>query len=681
MPAKVARLPSAFAPILILLSGVLAPFGLRADGLAADELLDLSLEQLMQLEVRVASRIPTNSMNAASSVYVVPEAAWQSRGARNVSDVLATIPGVAIVPSLAGADAFAIRGYTRSTSLLGVLLSWDGVPLNDLFRGAPTLNLPGLNLGAIDEIQVIEGPGSALYGSDAFHGVVALTPFDSETRRREIYADARSNGFYTAGARVSSALGESAHASLALAADGQSDQELAFGYTDPTTGAPLAGERANRYGAESISLQLRGKASGNVSWHSGVLIHHYDGQEFQGFGTRLAGTRDVGGVDSDLYLVDGGVKRELPNDAALELSVYAWQTDSVLTAGRSTFDFESANAQHRYGAHLTYESGPTKLNTEWAFVLGIEDLAVEDARTRTFDLNGAPLLDTVNPAEGASRRIYSATFEANSYWSAERWRLVYGARVDQYSDFGNEVSPRLGIIWHPQDHNAVKLLYGNAFRAPSANDMRGTPGLIAANDALQPEVIDTLELVLMHQAEHWVSQLTLFHSRWHDGIVSVANVGGAEPFVFTNLEENNARGVTWSFKWQRDPWLLNLGVSSVRSENETLGDSYDAFPRYVVDGEVGYRHPRWNTRFSLVQHWQIETDDVFPPSAGIPATSLADYRRTDLAAIQRLNARLELTLFVRNVFDRENVLPSGAGSRGGIPDEPRTFSAQVRYIF
>lgn len=249
MPARVDRLPTAFAPMLILLASVLAPVGLRADGLGPDDLLDLSLEQLMQLEVRVASRIPTNSLNAASSVYVVPESAWESRGARNVSDVLATIPGVAIVPSLAGADAFAIRGYTRSTSLLGVLLSWDDVPLNDLFRGAPTLNLPGLNLGAIDEMQVIEGPGSALYGSDAFHGVVALTPFDSDTRYREIYADARSNGFYTAGARLSTALGENAHASVALAADGQPDQGLAFGYTDPATGAPLAGERANRYSA------------------------------------------------------------------------------------------------------------------------------------------------------------------------------------------------------------------------------------------------------------------------------------------------------------------------------------------------------------------------------------------------------------------------------------------------
>jgi iron complex outermembrane receptor protein len=680
MSGKIKHTAATLARALALLCLAPAAWGQAAE-LTARDLVDLSFEELMQIEVSVASHIPTDTLNAASSAEVIPEEAWTRRGARNISDVLATVPGVAVLPSLSGGDAIGIRGYTRTTSVLGVLLTWDGVPLNDLFRGAPTLNLPGLNLGAIDEIQIIRGPGSSLYGSDAFHGVVALNGFEADASGQELHGDVRSNGFYAAGTRLGTSLGEQGRASFALVADGQPDQDLDFSYLDPLTEAQRAGERDNRYAAQSASFKLRGESDAVTSWHGGVLLHHYDGEDFQGFGTRLAGTRDLGGIDTNLVLGNGGMRRELGNGAAFELSAYAWRSDSVLTAGRTEFDFESANTQRRVGAHATFEKAFAARNTELAFDLGLEELAVEEARTRNYDLSGELTLDIVNPAQDASRRIYSASFEGTTHWSAESWRVVYGARFDRYSDFGDRVSPRLGLIWHPREDNAIKLLYGNAFRAPTANDIKGTPGLIEANENLAPEIIDTLELVYMHQLGHAFTELTLFYSRWKDGIVSIANDGGAAPFIFTNSEQNSAYGLTWGLVWQLDPWLVDLGVSWVRSENDTLDENYDAFPRFILDAELSYRHAPWATRFYLVQHWQLDSDDVFPPSAGFAATPLPDYSRTDVGMIRTMTPTLSLTLLARNLFDRDNFHPSTAGSRGGIPDESRTLSAQIRFVF
>jgi len=650
-----------------------------ADGGSAD-LADLSMEELSQIEVRVASRIPTDLLNAASSVEVIPEGTWRRRGAESVSDVLAMVPGISISPSLSGGDAFTIRGYTRSSSVVGVLYSWDGVPLNDLFRGAPTLMLPGLNLGTLDEIQLIEGPGSAQYGSDAFHGVVALNAFDAAGSTRELTGRGGTDGGYAASARLAGDVSESIHASLALAADGQPDRDLDFDYTDPLTGAPRAGERANRYGAGSASLKLRGEGAG-VQWRGGMLIHHYDGDEFQGFGTRLAGVRDRGGIDSDFFLADAGVRREFGGDRAVELSGYAWRADAVLGALRETFDFESVSAQQRHGARASYTDAIAAWNTQWVVGADLEHLRIDEARTRTFEPDGTLLADVANPAEGASRRIWSATFEGNTHWADERWRLVYGVRFDHYSDFGGEWSPRIGLIWHPWQSGSIKFLYGNAFRAPTANELRGTPGLIEQNENLKPELIDTFELVLQHQAADWYTQLTLFHSRWRDGITSVANTAGPLPFVFANLEENRANGVTWDLHWRRDAWFADLGLAWTDSENRTLELDYEAFPRWTLDAELGYEHAPWRTRFSLIQHWQIDTEDVFPPSAGIPATELPHYVRFDLAAVHAVSDRLELGLFVRNLFDRDNVRPSAAGSRGGIPEDSISASAELRVRF
>ena len=653
----------------------------RADDRAAGDLADYSLEDLLQIKVGVASRLPTTLLDAASSVEVIPEERWRRRDARSIGDVLATVPGIAVTPALGGAEAFAVRGYTRSTSLLGVLVSYDGVPLNDLFRGAPTLNLPGLGLGVIDEVQLIEGPGSALYGADAFHGVVALRGFDAAADTREVQANVRDNDSYSTRARFSTELTPGTRASFALAADGQDDQHLGFAYDDPATGQPLVGERANRYGARSLSAKLRGGDDDGASWRAGALLHAYDGEEFQGFGTRLSGTRDVGGVDAELFLVNGGVRRELDGGRAIEVTAYTWGVESLLRAGRLGFDFESENAQRRSGVHGIYESGPTPWSSEWAFVLGAEDLAVEEARTRNYDLGGNLTLDRVNRAEGADRHILSATFEARTEWAELRWQLVYGLRLDRYSDFGRRFSPRLGLIWHPQEHNAIKLLYGSAFRAPTANDINGTIGLIEANPSLDAEDVDTLELVFMHQGGSWFAEVGVFHSDWDDGIVSVANTAGADPFIFRNLEENRAHGVTSKLDWEGDKWLLNFGASWVRSKNRTLDQRYDAFPRYIVDAEVGYRHARSATTFLLTQHWQIDARDGFPPSSGIPSTELPLYARTDVAAVHRMHAQWNLMLFVRNVLDRDNFFPSGAGSRAGIPDLPRTLSAEVRFDF
>ncbi|HEY7840228.1 MAG TPA: TonB-dependent receptor, partial [Gammaproteobacteria bacterium] len=215
----------------------------------------------------------------------------------------------------------------------------------------------------------------------------------------------------------------------------------------------------------------------------------------------------------------------------------------------------------------------------------------------------------------------------------------------------------------------------------TANELHGTPGLIEQNEELQPEVIDTLELVLQHQAADWFSQLTLFHSRWSDGITSVANGAAATPFIFANLEKNRARGVTWDLNWRRDAWFLDLGFAWVKSDNHTLNVDYEAFPRYTIDAELGYEHAPWRTRFSLIQHWQIDVEDVFPPSAGIPAQDLSHYVRVDLGATHALTDRFEVRLFVRNLLDRNNYRPSAAGSRGGIPEDSISAGAEVRVSF
>lgn len=644
-------------------------------------ILDLSLEELAQVQVTVASLFPSNLLQAGSSLAVIHEQDWQLLGSRNISDVLATVPGVSVVPSLSGSDAYAIRGYTRNTSLFGVALTWDGVPLNDYSRGAPALILPRLNLGAINKIEMIEGPGSALYGSDAFHGVIALHPYEADGDQKEISSSLGSDGYRALNLRQSHQSENKIHTSVAISLDAQANQQLGFSYTDPANGVAAKGERANSYGAQTASIKFHGDAEGEYRWRSGFLLHHFDGDGFQGFGSRVAGARDFGGINTRFYLSNVGVEHDLSSTATIELSAYGWWTENDFTAGRKNGESDFFSIQHRYGSQILYRQQLPDINTNWAFALGAENMGIETAKTSIFDLNGTQLSHLTYPAEDSDRYTKSATFEGNTHFAAEQWRVIYGVRLDHYSDFNNHTSPRLGLIWLPQPDKAIKLLYGNAFHAPAANDLMGVPGVIAGNKNLQPEIINTFELVFMQQSNAWFNQLTLFRSHWEDGIVSSANTTGPLPFVRENAEDNRARGLTWEIKWQPTPWFIKFGASWVESENTTQNEDYSAFPRYILNLETGYYYQPWRTRISLGQLCQFDTDDGFAPSAGFSSQRLPTYSRTDIGITHNLGENADLQFFIRNLFDRDNFLPSGAGSRGGIPDEQISVSAGFRYGF
>jgi len=120
----------------------------------------------------------------------------------------------------------------------------------------------------------------------------------------------------------------------------------------------------------------------------------------------------------------------------------------------------------------------------------------------------------------------------------------------------------------------------------------------------------------------------------------------------------------------------------VRSQNETRQVEYSAFPRYVVDAKSATTMPPTRTRLYLVQHWQIHTDDAFPAAelrhSGIAAAALAHAPTS--APRRPVGSRLSLMLFVRNLFDIATTSARRrAALRGGIPDLPRTLSAEVRF--
>lgn len=646
-------------------------------GTLPDDLLSMSLEDLSSINVSASSLLPVTLLSSASSITSVIPQEWERRGARRTLDALESAPGVLVMPHTNGNQVLAIRGYARLTSFTGVAVTLDGVPLTDLYRSSPQYNFPGINLGVLAQIQLIQGPGSALYGSDAFHGLLALRTHDGEEAGRQGAVTVGHQGYYEVAARSAQAFGTGGRWSAAFATNGQDDQERIATRPNPTGGPPISVTRENRFLAQTAVLKVSSGASGGWNFNGGLYLHRYGADNFQGLGSRLAGEQDLGGLDTRFAMLQAGAKKLFGDTGSLELKAYGWWVENdlagrlQLAAGPVQRDLYSR--QDRLGLQAIYRDSSPSWRTDWALALATEKLEVRDVHVEIHALTGAFLSNTRNAASDARRRVHSATLELNSRLGRD-WRAVYGARLDDYSDFGRQTSPRLGLIYQPSDSGALKLLYGQAFRAPSAAERNGTANTVLGNPDLKPELIDSLELVAIRQQAKLLWQASVFKSAWRDGIAIVFRPD-LRINQFQNVQRNQAHGATASVTWRNAGWQCEVNGAWVASRNASTGAPYNLYPRRTINASLARSLFYGAGLVSVMQRWMSGIDDI--PSGDVFSNSrLPPYARTDLSYSHMISRSLTLTASVRNVFDRDSRLPSPIGSVGGIPDD--RISANVR---
>ena len=246
------------------------------------------------------------------------------------------------------------------------------------------------------------------------------------------------------------------------------------------------------------------------------------------------------------------------------------------------------------------------------------------------------------------------------------WQTVWGGRYDHYNTFGSAFSPRLGLIFQPVDTTSYKLVYSEAFRAPTAIELRGS-SISKGSNALKPEIMHNIELSLAHSNRSWDLELSLFHNRWKDRIVLEAFNEQGFPFRYRNSGESRSSGTEVTLRTQINQWQLQSNASYIYSKNQKTDQWISVFPKLIVNLGVGYRWPTQqlelfvNNRF----HYKVNTgDQASPPmiESGAP-----NYFRTDISLQKHYKENWTFGLALRNIFNRDNVLPSIANSFNGIP--------------
>lgn len=644
---------------------------------ADDGLLNLDLQDLLQVRVSVASQFTEDQMDASSTVSSIQPAQWQEQGARTLTDALQHMPGVIVLPNWFGAQQILIRGFADSNNTNGVAQVWDGVPMNFL-EGRTQFTHPDIQLGVLDDVEVIRGPGSALYGDSAFHGVLALKSFSSDVDMQQMDGGMSSNGYANAGYKQSLQVAPGVRLNVAIAASGQPSQNQPYTYTDPASGISGTADRGLQYADQSAVFRLQSDTTQILSWYAGLYLdkHNVADAYSQGANSVVA-ANDVGGVDSLFTMEQAGMVYRLDSRNSVEWKLYAYGQQRQLARTQAPDLWLITNGGEReYGSMVILRHQATQDGTRWSLQLGGQNSRMGDYSRFSPYTNGT--VDTALtgplPFSAFARRNRNIALDAESpVPGLSNLVLHWGGRYDKYSDFGGHFSPHAGLVWHLEDNQSIKLLYGNAFRAPNAGEVLGISAVLG-NAAIQPETIGTWELSYMKRSEHVMTELTVYHSQWNSIITIVPTTTTGYIGQYANSGTSTSHGIEFSQTWQFEPWSLSWNASYTQSKNDSNGINYQAFPPVMFNTMANYHWAARDMDLSLNEHVNLDTaageQGVTMPAPGL----LRDYWRTDLHMSQPLFAHMVWSIDVRNVFNRRNFLPSiqPDPSPGGLPDLPRS---------
>jgi outer membrane receptor for ferrienterochelin and colicins len=655
----------------------------QAADVSEEEELAMSFGDKSHVSIATGSRVPV--ARAPSVATVITAQDIRAMGARDLDEVLETVPGLHVSRSpVLNAPMYTIRGMRGTLTNPQVLMLVNGVPITSAYTGDRGLNWGGQPLENVARIEVIRGPGSAVYGADAFAGVINII-----TRRADDISGteigARAGSFDTAagwvlhGGRWSGIelaaylqVGSTDGGGRTIEADAQTGLDGIFGPLGVPPASRAPGPMNNDYKLIDAALELaRGP------WK---LRSSYKRVFELGSGAGVAQALDPTGNNGSQRLdVDLSWHDTAPDDG------WEW----LVRANAARYTEDSQLVLFPAGSNLGggfFQDGMIGNPAKWEHRLRLEGLAVYSGRaghrvrlglgylkddlyklreSKNFNPDFSPIgsgsredvvdvTDTVPFMVPHQREVLHAY--AQDEWSLARdWSLTAGVRHDRYSDFGGTTHPRVALVWDAAYDVTAKLLYGSAFRAPSFSELYiiNNPTAIG-NARLKPERVRTLEMAVAWQTATNASVEANVFRYWMTDIIAL---DGAS--IYRNQGRQNGEGLEVEARWEPSrQWRLAAQYALQHSENQVTGADPGLAPRQQAQLRVDWR---------IAQGWQAHAQANWVADrrrqSGDTRPAPADYTTVDVALRTSLDkGRWDLALVARNLLDADAREPSPAGT-------------------
>lgn len=625
---------------------------------------------------------------APSVATVITAEEIRESGARTLDQVLERVPGLHVGRSaVSRQDAvYSIRGIHTGFNPQ-VLLLMDGVAFPHLYSGGrpSTFSLPVEN---IERVEVIRGPGSAVYGADAFAGVINIItrgPSRLPATRMGLEAGSfdttdvwfQSGGTLGGVAAVFSMEWSKSNGDTGrrIDADLQTTLDNAFGTRLSSAPGPLE----TGYNMVNTHLQL---SKDRWTFRGWAWL-----QNEAGLGPGGAQALDpVGRQDVTLWL--GDLEYHLPAllsslDATVRLSHFYSKDDSYFQLLPSGLIGNPASYDHQTTLELTGLYSGIQ-NHKFRVGAGGKYSHEETGEHKNFGPGVTPgVLTDVTGTDFVymkphSRDVYFLSLQ-DEWQFAEDWELTGGVRVDRYSDFGVTLNPRVALVWATRHDLTSRLMYGRAFRAPAFSELYAINNpVVLGNPDLQPEIIHTYELAFDYRPSlRWRTAFNVFYYQIRGLINFVPDSNGVSSTA-QNVDDQNGYGFEWESSWQASKELRLMGnLAYNRAEHDLTGAPVaDAPAKHLfLNGQWEF-HPDW--LLGPTVNWVMDRSRA----NGDNRPAVNDFILVDVALRRKNIAKnLDATLMVQNIFDSDAREPAGRSIPHDYPLEGLGVFARLSYQF
>ena len=667
------------------------------------------------ITIATGSRKPIHRAPAVATVITADQI--KAMGARHLDEVLETVAGLHVVPSTQGRldSIYSIRGiHTKFNPHVLVLINGNPFPF---FTGGRPFHFR-MPVAAISRVEVVRGPGSAVYGADAFSGVVNIITKDAydingaevggragsfETHDLWIQYGKRWDNWEVAfSLEWQQSEGDKGRK---IDSDLQTRLDSWFGTDSSLAPGPLS----TRYNVLDSHLELK-----RDNWR---LRHWYWRQDNAGLGAGSSLALDpTGGEDISQHFID--LFYGLNIGKSLDLSANATYLhrknasrmlllppgSSVPIGSDGNLDFTSSNLvlfpEGMIARASGKEEGPgfdlvalyTGKAHRWRLAAGIWERRY---KVTTEKKNFGPnIIDGSQSVQDGSLTEVSDTpyvfipnvsrtawyISLQDEWQFARdWELTAGVRYDKYSDFGDTINPRVALVWAARHNLTNKLLYGKAFRAPSLTEKFSINNpVVLGNPSLNPETIDTLELSFDYRPFFdLTAALSLFYYEAKDLIeyIQDPNVNTA---TASNARDQEGYGYELEVNWKASETLSFKGHYAWQSsEDKNTGQRIPDAPGEKIYLSVDWRFlPEWSffPQYTWVGSRHRGGDDLRP--------KIKDYNLVNLMLRRsKVFGKLDLAIAIKNVFDENTREPGNSQISGDYPLERRHFWGELAYRF
>jgi iron complex outermembrane receptor protein len=620
---------------------------------------------------------------APAATSVITAAEIRAMGATDLDQVLETVAGVHVGLRTNGQPLTSVY-YIRGISTFfnpQVLVLVNGIAITNSFLGNRSFVWGGMPLENVARIEVIRGPGSALYGADAVSGVInIITKTADDIHGLEFGSGAGSFQSRLAWLQYGGQLGPiRASAFLRLAHTNGQDGIIE---KDAQSARDALANTHLSLAPGSISASGRAlDARVDLSWQDWRLRAAVQKRE-QGMGAgmsdslapddRLLETRwfldisyDKKNILPDWHLAAvigtnqfhnplppslihlfpaGAPGAAFPNGVIGTPSHDERDYHASITASHTGFKQHRLRMGLGYKLDDLYDATNIK-NFRFVIVPGVGP-AIRPLPALA-DVRGDPDLVFIDPV----KRNVRYAFVQDEWELAQDWILTAGLRHDHYSDFGGTTNPRLALVWNAHYNFVVKALHGRAFRAPSfAEQYTKNNPVNIGNPNLRPEKIVTNELVFAWRPTTTLqTSLSLFQHRLNDIIISTSNTDPSTGRTYHNAANQNGRGLELETNWQaRTDLRVSASWSVQHSTDSASGKDAGLAPHQRLllrtDWQIA---PAWQLG-SIVNHVagrQREPGDTRP--------KIADYSMLDLSLRRENLGNWELRATLLNALNRD----------------------------